>query len=58
MSVEDADDIDAALAQAGDLGAEGLAFVPAAESPTGEPLVVVANEVSGTTTFFEVTDLR
>ncbi|MGO0576019.1 choice-of-anchor I family protein [Ornithinimicrobium panacihumi] len=58
VSVEDADDISAALAQAGDLGAEGLDFVPAKESPTGEALVIVGNEVSGTTTFFEVTDLR
>ncbi|GAA1169633.1 choice-of-anchor I family protein [Ornithinimicrobium humiphilum] len=58
VSVEDAQDVDAALAAAGDLGAEGLAFVPAAESPTGSPLLIVANEVSGTTTFFEVTDLR
>jgi DNA-binding beta-propeller fold protein YncE len=58
VSVEDAEDIDAALAAAGDLGAEGLAFVPASESPTGAPLVIVGNEVSGTTTFFEVTDLR
>ena len=58
VSVEDADDVSAALAAAGDLGAEGLAFVPAAESPTGEALVVVGNEVSGTTTFFEVTGLR
>ncbi|MGC5585513.1 choice-of-anchor I family protein [Ornithinimicrobium sp. W1665] len=58
VSVEDADNVDVALAAAGDLGAEGLAFVPASESPTGAPLVVVGNEVSGTTTFFEVTDLR
>jgi hypothetical protein len=39
---------------AGDLGPEGIAFIPAAESPTGAPLVVVANEVSGTTTIFSV----
>ncbi|WP_141567618.1 choice-of-anchor I family protein [Serinicoccus profundi] len=58
VSVEDAEDVDTALAAAGDLGAEGLAFVPADQSPTGAPLVIVGNEVSGTTTFFEVTDLR
>ncbi len=58
VSVEDADDVDAALAAAGDLGPEGLAFVPASESPTGAPLVVVGNEVSGTTTFFEVAGRR
>lgn len=38
----------------GDLGPEGLSFIPAAESPTGEPLVAVANEVSGSTTLLEV----
>ena len=38
----------------GDLGPEGLSFIPAAESSTGTPLVAVANEVSGSTTLFEV----
>lgn len=38
----------------GDLGPEGLSFIPADESPTGTPLVAVANEVSGSTTLFEV----
>lgn len=42
--------------EAGDLGAEGLAFIPAADSPTGQPLLAVANEVSGTTTFFSITE--
>lgn len=41
--------------EAGDLGAEGLVFVPAADSPNGENLVIVGNEVSGTTTIFEIT---
>ncbi|MDN3497138.1 choice-of-anchor I family protein [Planococcus sp. APC 4015] len=65
VSMEDAiDDYDPAnpehretLAQAGDLGPEGLAFIPAEQSPNGQPLVAVGNEVSGTTTLFEVTDL-
>lgn len=42
----------------GDLGAEGLAFVPASASPTGEALLVVAHEVSGTTSVYEVTPSR
>lgn len=42
------------VAEAGDLGPEGLDFVPAAQSPNGQPLLVVANEVSGTTTIYQV----
>ncbi len=40
---------------AGDIGPEGLEFVPADQSPTGQPLLLVANEVSGSTTVFAVT---
>ena len=43
--------------EVGDLGAEGVTFISAADSPTREPLVVVANEVSGTTTVFAVDSL-
>jgi 2',3'-cyclic-nucleotide 2'-phosphodiesterase/3'-nucleotidase/5'-nucleotidase len=38
----------------GDLGPEGLTFVPAAESPTGKALLIVSNEVSSTTTVWTV----
>lgn len=38
----------------GDLGPEGLTFIPARQSPNGKPLLVVGNEVSGTTTVFQV----
>lgn len=45
---------DPARGTAGDLGPEGLRFIPAGASPTGRALLAVANEVSGTTTLFEV----
>ncbi|HEU4410923.1 MAG TPA: hypothetical protein VFS43_37065 [Polyangiaceae bacterium] len=38
----------------GDLGPEGLTFIDAAQSPNGAPLLVVGNEVSGTTTVWQV----
>ena len=37
-----------------DLGPEGLAFVPAGASPNGRPLLVVGNEISGSTTVYEI----
>lgn len=38
----------------GDLGPESARFIAADDSPTGEPLLVVGNEVSGTTAIFGV----
>ena len=37
-----------------DQGPEGLVFVSAANSPNGKPLLLVANEVSGSMTIFEI----
>jgi hypothetical protein len=42
------------LATVGDLGPEGLVFIPAARSPNGRPLLVVGNEVSGTTSVLQL----
>ena len=50
----DMDIVGAGLVDGGDLGPEGLAFVPAVRSPSKRPLLIVGNEVSGTTAIFEV----
>lgn len=53
VSVADGGD----LAAAGDLGPEGVTFIPAETSSTGRPLLAVGNEVSGTTTLYAIDDL-
>jgi hypothetical protein len=45
---------DAEADTAGDLAPEGVVFIPAEESPTGQPLLLVANEVSGSTTVWAI----
>ncbi len=45
---------DAEKGTAGDVAPEGLKFIAADKSPTGNAILVVANEVSGSTTAFEL----
>ncbi|GAA3933775.1 choice-of-anchor I family protein [Litoribacillus peritrichatus] len=47
-------DIEENLAEAGDLAPEGMKFVAAEDSPTNNGLLIVGNEVSGSTTVYEV----
>ena len=41
-------------AAAGDLGPEGILFIPADKAPGDTPLLVVCNEISGTTSVFSI----
>ncbi|MBU1310123.1 MAG: choice-of-anchor I family protein [Gammaproteobacteria bacterium] len=43
---------------AGDLGPESIKFVPASDSPNGNPLLIIGNEVSGSVTVYQVTELQ
>ncbi|MFZ1398742.1 MAG: choice-of-anchor I family protein [Candidatus Promineifilaceae bacterium] len=45
---------DAEAGTAGDLAPEGLTFVPAKDSPNGNPLLIVGYEVSGSVTVFNI----
>jgi len=45
---------DPAAGTAGDLGPEGLTFIPTNESLNGRPLLVVAHEVSGSTAIYQI----
>ena len=43
---------------AGDLGPEGVHFIAAKDSPNGKPLLLLGNEISGTTTVWPVSVAR
>ncbi len=47
-------DVDADSEEAGDLGVEDIEWISAEDSPNGSPLVVTANEVSGTISIWSV----
>jgi hypothetical protein len=45
-------------AQAGDLGPEGVLFIPATDSPIGVPLIAVAHELSTSTTLYRIDEVH
>jgi len=51
---EDIEEGSMAADAAGDLSPEGLAFIPAADSPVSEAMLAVSYEVSGTTSLYAV----
>jgi hypothetical protein len=53
----DCSDLSTGDAPCGDLGPEGVRFVSKEDSPTGEALLIVGNEISGTTTIYQI-DVR
>jgi hypothetical protein len=46
--------LDTGTAATGDRGPEGLALIMADKSPNGKPLLIVGNEVSGTTAIYQL----
>ena len=55
--IADVEQGDADVSDVGDLGPEGVKFIPASDSPVDEPVVAVGNELGGTTTLYRVRTL-
>ncbi|WP_394132098.1 choice-of-anchor I family protein [Shewanella maritima] len=51
----DGENITGLVEMAGDLGPEGMKFVHSSDSPTGLPLLIIGNEVSGSTSVYQLT---
>lgn len=54
LNVRGFSDTVTALNRLGDLGPEGICTVPAEDSPTGNAMILVANEISGTVTVAQI----
>ena len=55
--IADVEQGDADVSDVGDLGPEGVKFIPVSDSPVDEPVVAVGNELDGTTTLYRVRTL-
>jgi hypothetical protein len=56
--LNDDDKLESEPQLAKDLGPESVVIIPGKDSPTRQPLMVVANEVSGTTSIFKIIKVK